>query len=131
MPNAEGGQTTLVQIVKGRFNGPKMKDELVADHCGDIGRVQTDDSIKAEVNLLLRTHDNADIHMHYLASVIPIRSETSDKIEMRSFNFPFFDTAAEHYRWLNHLQALSVNTRLPSDQTDSIRIQSDVYELMP
>ncbi|MFA7556166.1 MAG: hypothetical protein WCY88_18140 [Spongiibacteraceae bacterium] len=70
--------------------------------------------------------DGADIHMHYLASAI---ADNTGKRE--AFNFPFFNTAAEKYQWLNQLQALTYYSSSIPIEDDALRCTCDVYELMP
>jgi hypothetical protein len=102
MANSSGGQDLLLRIVSGSFEGERLSGELVADYCSDNGVYRPSGAIKSEVHLLLRTNDGADIHMHYMANTVP-QADGS----FRAFNFPFFETAAEPYYWLNNIQALT------------------------
>ena len=69
--------------------------------------------------------DGADIHMHYLASAI---ADNTGKRE--AFNFPFFNTAAEKYQWLNQLQALTYySASIPIKDGGDLRCTCDIYEL--
>lgn len=137
IPNKSGAHTSLVKFISGSFSGPKLQGKLMPEYCADVGHVKADGSLKAEVNLLLRTDDNAEFHMHYLASAMPQPSNQthgtrSTPPKRQTFNFPFFNTASEKYRWLNTLQALTVYSSSEIiDDNGTLRATCDVYELMP
>lgn len=114
-----GDTRMFTQVTSGTFEGPKLRGEIVVGPSAERAVIRPDGALIGDVNLLLRTHDKADILMRYTALAIP----TERGFNVR--NFPLFETADERYTWLNTVQALTLYTVI-----DGIVSPCDVYQLL-
>jgi len=99
--NGPQGTRTIVQIVSGRFEGPRLKG-AVQIPAGDWITNRADGSYRLDVRLTLKTDDGALILVTYNG----IGQTTAAGITLRSA--PLFETGDARYTWLTHVQALAV-----------------------
>ncbi len=110
------GTRTVVELVGGRFDGPRLKASLqppAADWVTNRG----DGSLKLDVRFTLKTDDGALILVTYNG----IGQPTEAGVSLRSA--PLFETGDARYRWLTRLQAFGVGDRVGT------AITYDIYAL--
>ena len=99
-----GGPRVFVRFTQGRFEGDRLSGSLNPGACHEEIQVRSDGILIADVELLLKTHDGADILMWYRATSVP--SPTGLSI----VNFPIFTTSDERYSWINSVQAITLQS---------------------
>jgi Protein of unknown function (DUF3237) len=114
--NAPQGTRTIVQIVSGRFEGPRVK-AAVQTPSGDWITNRADGSYKLDVRLTLKTDDGALILVTYNG----IGQTTASGAMLRAA--PLFETGDSRYAWLTRLQAVAVGERVGTG------ISYDIYAL--
>lgn len=114
--NGPQGTRTVVQLVGGRFEGPRVKASLQAP-AGDWVTNRADGSLKLDVRFTLKTDDGAVILVTYNG----IGQTTEGGASLRSA--PIFETGDSRYAWLTRLQAFGVGERAGST------ITYDIYAL--
>jgi hypothetical protein len=114
--NGPQGTRTIVQIVSGRFEGPRLK-AAVQIPAGDWITNRADGSYRLDVRLTLKTDDGALILVTYNG----IGQTTSAGAALRAA--PLFETGDQRYSWLTKLQAIAVGERVGTD------VKYDVYAL--
>lgn len=110
------GTRTVVQLVGGRFEGPRLKASLQAP-AGDWVTNRTDGSLKLDVRFTLKTDDGALILVTYNG----IGQTTDAGASLRSA--PLFETGDPRYIWLTRLQAFGIGERVGT------AISYDIYAL--
>ena len=110
------GTRTVVQLVGGRFEGPRVKASLQTPS-GDWVTNRADGSYRLDVRLTLRTDDGALILVTYNG----IGQTTDAGASLRSA--PLFETGDSRYVWLTRLQAVGVGERVGT------AIKYDIYAL--
>lgn len=110
------GTRTIVQIVSGRFEGPRLKATVVAPS-GDWITNRTDGTYRLDVRLTLRTDDGAMI----LATYNGVGQATDAGAALQSA--PLFETGDSRYVWLTRLQAVGVGERVGTT------VKYDIYAL--
>src|SRR5262245_65933844 len=103
--NGPQGTRTIVQIVSGRFEGPRLKASVQIP-AGDWITNRADGSYKLDVRFTLRTDDGALILVTYNG----VGHTTSTGASLRAA--PLFETGDPRYSWLTQLQAVSVGERV-------------------
>jgi hypothetical protein len=103
--NGPQGTRTIVQIVGGRFDGPRLKAE-VQGPAGDWITNRADGSYRLDVRITLRTDDGALILVTYNG----IGQTTPAGASLRAA--PLFETGDSRYAWLTRLQAVAVGERV-------------------
>jgi hypothetical protein len=103
--NGPQGTRTIVQIVSGRFEGPRLKG-TVQIPAGDWITNRTDGTYRLDVRLTLRTDDGAVI----LVSYNGVGHTTPAGASLRTA--PLFETGDPRYVWLTRLQAVGVGERV-------------------
>ncbi len=111
--NGPQGTRTIVQIVSGRFEGPRVKAS-VQTPSGDWITNRADGSYRLDVRLTLKTDDGAVILVTYNG----IGQTTSAGASLRAA--PLFETGDSRYTWLTHLQAVAVGERVGTNLTYDI-----------
>ena len=111
--NGPQGTRTIVQVVGGRFEGPRMKAS-VQTPAGDWITNRADGSYKLDVRLTLKTDDGALILVTYNG----IGQTTAAGASLRIA--PLFETGDPRYAWLTKLQALGVGERVGTAVTYDI-----------
>jgi uncharacterized protein DUF3237 len=114
--NGPQGTRTIVQIVSGRFEGPRVKAS-VQTPSGDWITNRADGSYRLDVRLTLKTDDGALI----LATYNGIGQTTNGSVSLRAA--PLFETGDSRYAWLTRLQAVAVGERVGST------VSYDIYAL--
>lgn len=114
--NGPQGTRTIVQIVGGRFEGPRVKAS-VQTPAGDWITNRADGSYRLDVRLTLKTDDGALILVTYNG----IGQTTPNGASLRAA--PLFETGDQRYAWLTKLQAVAVGERVGTD------VKYNVYAL--
>ena len=114
--NGPQGTRTIVQILGGRFEGPRLK-ATVQTPAGDWITNRADGSYRLDVRMTLKTDDGALILVTYNG----IGQTTPAGASLRGA--PLFETGDQRYAWLTHLQAVSVGERVGTD------VKYNVYAL--
>lgn len=114
--NGPQGTRTIVQILGGRFEGPRVKAS-VQTPAGDWITNRADGSYRLDVRLTLKTDDGALILLTYNG----IGQTTAAGASLRAA--PLFETGDSRYTWLTRLQAVAVGERAGST------VSYDVYAL--
>jgi hypothetical protein len=114
--NGPQGTRTIVQIVSGRFEGPRVKAS-VETPAGDWITNRADGSYRLDVRLTLKTDDGALILVTYNG----IGQTTAAGASLRAA--PLFETGDSRYTWLTRLQAVAVGERVGT------AVSYDIYAL--
>ena len=114
--NGPQGTRTIVQIVGGRFEGPRVKASIETP-AGDWITNRADGSYRLDVRLTLKTDDGALILVTYNG----IGQTTEGGASLRCA--PLFETGDSRYAWLTRLQAVGVGERLGTT------VSYDIYAL--
>ncbi len=110
------GTRTIVQVVGGRFEGPRVKAS-VQPPAGDWITNRADGSFRLDVRLTLSTDDGALILVTYNG----IGQTTDVGASLRTA--PLFETGDSRYVWLTRLQAVGVGERVGT------AVKYDIYAL--
>jgi Protein of unknown function (DUF3237) len=112
------GERRIVPILGGRFEGPKMRGEILVGGA-DWQIVAADGTASLEARYTLRTDDNALIYVRnlgfrhgppeVLAAIA--RGEQVDPAKYYFRATPTFETGAKNYAWLNRLVAVCSGVR--------------------
>jgi hypothetical protein len=111
--NGPQGTRTIVQVVGGRFEGPRVKAS-VETPAGDWITNRADGSYRLDVRLTLKTDDGAVILVTYNG----IGQTTDAGASLRIA--PLFETGDSRYVWLTRLQAVGVGERIGTTVTYDI-----------
>ncbi len=114
--NGPQGTRTIVQVLGGRFEGPRMK-ATVQTPAGDWITNRADGSYKLDVRLTLRTDDGALMLVTYNG----VGQATATGASLRVA--PLFETGDARYSWLTRLQAVGVGERVGTE------VKYDIYAL--
>jgi len=110
------GTRTIVQIIGGRFEGPRLKASVGAP-AGDWITNRADGSYRVDARLTLKTEDGALILVTYNG----IGQTTNTGASLRVA--PLFETGDSRYAWLTRLQAIGIGERVGTT------LEYDVYAL--
>ena len=116
LENGPQGTRTIVQIVGGRFEGPRVKAS-VQTPAGDWITNRADGSYRLDVRLTLKTDDGALILVTYNG----IGQTKDGGASLRCA--PLFESGDSRYAWLTRLQAVGVGERAGST------VSYDIYAL--
>ena len=111
--NGPQGTRTIVQVVGGRFEGPRLKAS-VQTPAGDWITNRSDGSYRLDVRLTLKTDDGALILVTYNG----IGQTTAAGASLRTA--PLFETGDSRYVWLTRLQAVGIGERVGATVTYNI-----------
>src|SRR5947207_15545748 len=114
--NGPQGTRTIVQVLGGRFDGPRLKAS-VQTPAGDWITNRKDGTYRLDVRLTLKTDDGALILVTYNG----IGQTTPAGASLRAA--PLFETGDSRYTWLTKLQAVAVGERVGTD------VKYNVYAL--
>ena len=114
--NGPQGTRTIVQVVGGRFEGPRLKAS-VQTPAGDWITNRADGSYRLDVRLTLKTDDGALILVTYNGI-----GQTTDAGALLRIA-PLFETGDSRYVWLTRLQAIGVGERVGTT------VRYDIYAL--
>lgn len=112
------GNRVVVGVAGGSFEGPKLVGKLLAGPGSEWATQRADGTMKADVRLVLATHDGAQILMTYNGIA---REENG---EWRVTTAPLFETGDERYAWLNHVQAIALGGPIENG------VRYDVYRVL-
>ena len=116
LENGPQGTRTIVQLVGGRFEGPRVKAS-VQTPAGDWITNRADGSYRLDVRLTLKTDDGALILVTY--NGIGQTTDAGASLRMA----PLFETGDSRYVWLTRLQAVGVGERVGT------QVKYDIYAL--
>jgi hypothetical protein len=114
--NGPQGTRTIVQILGGRFEGPRVK-ATIQTPAGDWITNRPDGSYRLDVRLTLKTDDGALILVTYNG----IGQTTDTGASLRAA--PLFETGDSRYAWLTRLQTVGVGERAGTT------VSYDIYAL--
>ncbi len=114
--NGPQGTRTIVQVLSGRFEGPRVKATLQAP-AGDWITNRADGTYHLDVRLTLRTDDGAVILVTYNG----VGHATDAGASLRTA--PLFQTGDARYTWLTRLQAVGIGERVGTT------VKYDMYAL--
>ena len=114
--NGPQGTRTIVQVVGGHFEGPRLKASVLTP-AGDWITNRADGSYRLDVRLTLKTEDGALILVTYNG----IGQTTNAGASLRIA--PLFETGDSRYAWLTRLQAVGVGERIGT------AVKYDIYAL--
>jgi hypothetical protein len=114
--NGPQGTRTIVQVVSGRFEGPRLKASVQIP-AGDWITTRTDGSYKLDVRVTLRSDDGALMLVTYNG----IGLTTAAGASLRAA--PLFETGDSRYSWLTHVQTIAVGDRVGT------QVKYDVYAI--
>lgn len=136
-PTIELGRTPaggrrIFPVSGGSFEGDRLKGSVSPLIGSDLLLLRSDDTYQQDVRLLLITDDDAQILMTYrgVRRASPEvderlgRGELVDGSEYYLRTTPYFETAAEHYGWINGIVAVAKGGRTP----DGVRYE--VHEIL-
>ena len=113
------GRNMIFIVNGGKFSGPKLSGEVIANSGGDWSRVRPDGSGALDVRICLKTDDGAIIYASWLGRMVaseenfeyaldfakPDDPEGADERYYFRTN-PIFETGDERYAWLNNIIAV-------------------------
>ena len=102
---APQGTRTIVEVVSGRFEGPRIKASVQIP-AGDWITNRADGSYKLDVRLTLKTDDGALMLVTY--NGVGQTAGTGASLRVA----PLFETGDARYVWLTRLQAVGVGERV-------------------
>ncbi|HET6983488.1 MAG TPA: DUF3237 domain-containing protein [Myxococcaceae bacterium] len=115
------GRRRIVPVSGGRFEGPRLRGEVLPDVGGDWLLQRADGTFRSDVRLGLRTDDGALISLTYrgIRHAAPSVSERlargedvpPDEYYLRTV--AFLETASPEHRWVNDLLAVGMGRRIP------------------
>lgn len=115
------GYRMIVNVAGGRFEGPKLKGEVVPMSGADWSRIRADGSGALDVRMCFRTDDGVLIYVHWhgLMVVSDVHREYAldfakpdDPAGSTRYYFrtsPQFETGDARYAWLNGIVAVSTS----------------------
>ena len=127
------GQRRVFPVAGGRFEGARVRGDVLATTSGDWLLTRQDGAYQQDVRLLLRTDDDALIFMTYRG----VRRPASDEINARLARgepvdrndyylriAPFFETAAPQHAWLNQIVSVGMGERIGPN------VAYDLFEIL-
>ena len=112
------GDRLILGVAGGHFEGPRLRGGFVDGSGSEWATTRADGSQRVDVRLLLRTDDGAAIGMTYNGVAVP------EAGGLQVTTAPTFQTGAEGYAWLNHVQAVGIGELIPKG------IAYDVYRVL-
>ena len=115
------GRRRIVPVSGGRFEGPRLRGEVVPDVGGDWLLQRADGTFRSDVRLALRTDDGALISLTY-RGIRHAPPSVSERIahgedvapsEYYLRTVAFLETASPEHRWVNDLVAVGTGRRIP------------------
>jgi len=121
MGATQQGERRFVVVTGGRFEGPKLKGEVLPGGADSI--FMTPDGIaQLDVRLVLKTDDGALIYLQYLGrrhgpADVMARLAAGEAVDPSSYYFRTvltFETGDARYAWLNGIVAVAKGSRPPA-----------------
>jgi hypothetical protein len=98
-------------ISGGRFEGPRLRGTM-EPYGGDFAIRRPDDTLEADVHLVMRTDDAALIYLHYSGYIHPISEAVARAAQVGKDVYwrmvMRFETSAPNYEWLNRVIAIAL-----------------------
>lgn len=118
--SSEHGERRIVNITGGRFEGPRLKGEVLPSGADWIW-VEPGGRTRLDVRGLLKTDDGAHIYIQYVGRrhgppEVMARLAAGEDVDPSEYYFRTimtFETADERYDWLNGLLAVGKGRRPP------------------
>jgi hypothetical protein len=116
---APDGYRMIINVAGGRFEGPKLRGEVIPMSGADWSRIRSDGVGALDVRMCLRTDDGAVVYVHWHGLMVaadehreyaldfakPDDPEGGERYYFRTS--PQFETGDERYAWLNKLLCVS------------------------
>jgi hypothetical protein len=114
------GARKIATVTGGRFEGDRIKGEVMPSPGGDWLLLRADNVLTLDVRLTLKTDDNALIYMHYKGlrhgpDEVMARLAKGEAVDPDSYYFrmaPVFETGSEKYAWINRMLCVATGHRL-------------------
>ncbi len=108
------GKRVIYEVTGGSFTGEKLRGTVLPGG-GDWVLFDAEGVARLDVRVLLETHDDAKIYMHYPGILVPNEKfnrmaqdgGTIDYGDTYIMTQPQFETGDGRYRWLNRLLAVA------------------------
>jgi hypothetical protein len=121
------GERLVVSVLGGSFEGPRLRG-TVESGGSDWLLLRPDGALQLDVRIVLRSHDDHLIGLTYRGfrhgpADIIARVSRGEAVDPSSYYFrvaPVFETASEHYGWLNRIIAVGTGQR---------RADGPIYEM--
>ena len=115
------GRRRIVPVSGGRFEGPRLRGQVLPDVGGDWLLRRTDGTFQSDVRLALRTDDGAMISLTYrgirhAAAAVSERLARGEDVAPSEYYLrtaAFLETAAPEHWWVNDLVVVGTGRRLP------------------
>jgi hypothetical protein len=126
------GRRRIVPVSGGRFEGPRLRGDVLPDVGGDWLLQRADGTFQSDVRLALRTDDGALISMTYrgirhAAPDVSERLSRGEEVAPSEYYLrtaAFLETASPEHRWVNDLIAVGTGRRLPD------RVTYELHEVL-
>jgi hypothetical protein len=116
------GRRVLNSVARGQFSGPRLRGEILPG-TGDWMLTRPDGINVVDARIVLKTHDDAIIHMSYGGRISIPKDKLSEirdpekrhLVDPATYYFrttPVFETGAEDYRWLNNIVCIAAGRLL-------------------
>ena len=124
------GTRHIDMLGEGSFEGPKLRGVVIGGMDQKIFR--SDGAMNPNVNLVLKTDDEALIHMSYTgirhgSKEVMERIASGEEVEPSEYylrNTPYFETSAPQYDWINRIVSVGVGRRMPDHAA------YDIFEIL-
>lgn len=113
------GYRMIINIVGGRFDGPKLSGEVMPMTGADWTRIRSDGAGAIDVRMCFKTNDGAVIYGHWHGLLVVEKDHQSYALDFAKADdpdgasryyfrtAPQFETADARYAWLNQIVAVS------------------------
>ena len=113
------GYRMIVNVAGGRFEGPRLRGEVMPMSGADWSRIRADGAGALDVRMCLRTDDGALLYVHWHGLMVFADDERDYALDFAKpddpagasrYYFrtsPQFETGDPRYAWLNRLVAVS------------------------
>jgi len=126
------GKRRLVPVSGGRFEGPRLRGEVLPEVGGDWLLQRADGTFQSEVRLALRTDDGALVSMTYrgirhASPAVSERIARGEEVAPSEYYLrtaAFLETASPEHWWVNDLIAVGTGRRLPE------RVIYELHEIL-
>jgi hypothetical protein len=121
-PQDLGAQRRIVPVAGGKFEGARLRGEVLPQAGADWILVRPDGTLQLDVRLTLRTDDGALIFMLYRGvrsapREVAARLAQGERVDPSEYYFrtaPFFETGNPRYAWINNIVSVGVGERMPN-----------------
>jgi hypothetical protein len=125
-----GGELRVIPVTGGRFEGPRLRGEVVPGTTADWLRVEPDGTAHMDVRLVMRTERGQLFYMRYSgirtgAPEVLARLGAGEAVDPADYYFRIairFETGDAELAWLNRVLALGVGQRPPGGPTYDVYV---------